>query len=266
MKKVGLIAGEGTLPVEFVRAAHQRGEKVIVLALKDLASPQLGVDADKVYWLKFGQYGKALFLLLKERINRIVLLGKVRRDIVYKKDAYDDEGRDIFKNLKNKRDYSILSEITARLEKLGIEVIAPSEYLSHLLPEKGVLTGQGSGTDLEEDMKFGYITAKELAGMDIGQTIIVKDRTVVAAEAMEGTDATIERGRDIAGDGCVMVKVSRPDQDMRWDVPTVGPDTIKRLAINKYRGLAIESERMFLLDKEKCIELAKEAGIMIKVF
>ena len=266
MKKIGLIAGGGVLPIEFVESAHLRGEKVIVLAFKDMASTELLEKADKVYWLKLGQSGKALFLLLKERLNRVALLGKVSRENIHKNTVYDRETREVFGAIKNKKDYSILKEVTRRLEKLGVKVIDPSEYLVHLIPEKGILTKGFLDEKLAGDMEFGYTTAKELAGMDIGQTIIVKDRTVVAAEAMEGTDATIERGRGIAGEGCVMVKVSRPGQDMRWDVPTVGPDTIKRLAVNKYRGIAIESGKMFLIHQKKCIQLAEEAGIAIKVF
>lgn len=266
MGKIGLIAGGGLLPLEFLRSAKKRGDKVVVYAVKDITSPLLEKEADKIYWVKFGQYGKVVFLLLLERINRIVLLGKIKREVIHKDTVYDRGGRDILKSLKNKKDYSILTEITKRLSKIGIKVIDPLDYLGHLLQKKGVITEQVPSKELEEDMKFGYVTAKELAGLDIGQTIIVKDRTVVAAEAMEGTDATIERGRDIAGDGCVMIKVSRPDQDMRWDVPAVGPETIKHLARNNYSGLAIESGRMFLMEKERCMELAKEAGITIKVF
>lgn len=266
MKKIGLIAGGGALPLEFLRSARKRGDRVVVYAVRDITSPLLDAEADKIHWLKFGQYGKAVFLLLLERINRVVLLGKIKREVIHKETVYDKQSRDILGSLKNKKDYSILSEITKRLGRMGIKVIDPSEYLAHLLQKKGILTKQPPGKDIEEDMEFGYITAKELAGLDIGQTIIIKDRTVVAAEAMEGTDATIERGRDIAGDGCVMIKVSRPDQDMRWDVPAVGPETIKHLARNNYRGLAMESGRMFLIEKEKCVELAEAAGITIKVF
>ena len=266
MKKIGLIAGGGALPLEFLRSAKKSGVKVVVYAVKGITSPLLEKEAEKIYWVKFGQYGRVVFFLLLERISRIVLLGKIKREVIHKEAVYDKGSREILDSLKNKKDYSILTEITKRLGRIGIKVIDPLEYLSHLLQKKGLLTEQAPSKELEEDMKFGFLTAKELAGLDIGQTIIIKDRTVVAAEAMEGTDATIERGRDIAGDGCVMIKVSRPEQDMRWDVPAVGPETIKYLAKNNYSGLAIENGRMFLIEKERCIDLAKEAGITIKVF
>ncbi|MBD3296264.1 MAG: DUF1009 domain-containing protein, partial [Candidatus Omnitrophica bacterium] len=114
------------------------------------------------------------------------------------------------------------------------------------------------------DMELGFDVAKRISGMDVGQTVIVKDGSVVAVEAMEGTDAAITRAAEIAGKGCVMVKVSRPDQDYRWDVPAVGAGTMKLLAAHGYRGLAVESNRMYLMDKKELLELAGEAGIMVK--
>jgi UDP-2,3-diacylglucosamine hydrolase len=116
------------------------------------------------------------------------------------------------------------------------------------------------------DMLFGFESARKIAAMDIGQVVVVKDRAVVAVEAMEGTDATIERARSIAGKGCVMVKVSRPEQDMRWDVPTVGPETVARLAENSFSGMAIESGRMFFLDRDRALRLADENQIAVKAF
>jgi DUF1009 family protein len=139
------------------------------------------------------------------------------------------------------------------------------DYLEHLLPEKGVISRTVPDPRMEADIEFGYEAAKKMAGMDIGQTVIVKDRTIVAVEAMEGTDATITRGREVAGDGCVMVKVARPVQDMRWDVPTVGPDTMTKLMENGYSAVAIEAGRMYLVEKERFLKMADAAGMAVKV-
>lgn len=264
MKKIGLIAGSGTLPVEFARSARKRGEKVIVFAVKGMTSPLLDEEVDKIYWLDFGQYAKFVFFLLKERVNRLALLGKFRKEAIYR-DMYDKERQDFFKTMENKEDYTLLEGVTKRLGKLGVKVIDPSGYLSHIIPGKGVLTRHVPDAKLEEDIEFGYAAAKKLSGMDIGQAVVVKGKTVVAVEAMEGTDATIERGRRIAGDGCVAVKVSRPDQDMRWDTPTVGPVTMENLAANNFKALAIESGKMYLLEKEKLLEIADSKGIIVKV-
>ncbi|MFH1846541.1 MAG: UDP-2,3-diacylglucosamine diphosphatase LpxI [Candidatus Omnitrophota bacterium] len=266
MKRVGLIAGGGTLPIEFIRSAVRQKEQVIVFALKGMALPEIeGEGAKRVYWMDIGQYKKFAFLLLKDRVRKLALIGKVRKNVIYEKeDTHDKEYSDGLKNMKNKKDYSILEDVTGHLARIGVEVIDSIKYLAHLMPEKGVLGGVIPNKSVEEDMQFGYDTAKKLAGMDIGQTIIVKDKTVVAVEAMEGTDAAIERGYEIAGQGCVMVKVSRPEQDMRWDIPTVGAETMQNLIKNKYKALAIESKKMFLVDKQKVIDQADSAGIVVQ--
>ncbi|MBD3380346.1 MAG: DUF1009 domain-containing protein [Candidatus Omnitrophica bacterium] len=265
MAKVGLIAGGGTLPIEFILSAKNLGEKVVVFALNGMASKELEKLADRVYWLEINQYKKFLFLLLKERIRHIALVGKVPKNVVYSSsEGADEEYVKSLGGLPDRKDYSILEEVTRHLKKIGVEVVDNMRYLSHLIPEKSLLTDTQPDEMTMEDIKFGYDTAKRIAGMDIGQTVIVKHKAVVAVEAMEGTDAAIERAYDIAGEDCVMVKVSRPDQDMRWDVPTIGPDTIKLLARSKYSALAIESGKMYVVEKERVITEADAAGISIE--
>jgi len=265
MGKIGLVAGAGMLPLEFVRAAKGQGEKVVVFAIQGIADPGIEEAADRTYWVDIGHYKKYVFFLLKERIRQLVLLGKIKKNAIYDKERYDSEGQALMRGLRDKKDSSIFEEITARLKLIGVEVIEGTRYLSHLLPEKGVLSQTAPDARLKEDIRFGYDAAKKLAGMDIGQTVVIKDKTVVAVEAMEGTDATIERARSVAGKGCVMVKVSRPDQDFRWDIPTVGPDTITRLSENGFRALAIESGRMFLLEKQNVVERANSENMVVEV-
>jgi DUF1009 family protein len=264
MDKVALIAGGGTLPLEFIRSAKKTGDKVVVFALNKMASPELDKEADKIYWLDIGQYAKFVFFIMKERVRKLAFIGKVDKSIIYKEKKQDDQTREGLKTLKDKKDYSIMEEITRRLKQVGIEVIDGKKYLSHLLAEKGLLSKTTPDERIEEDIEFGFETAKKLAGMDIGQTVVVKNKTIVAVEAMEGTDATIDRAGPIAGDGCVMIKVSRPQQDMRWDVPTVGLETMKKLAENKFSALAIESGRMYLVEKDKFIEMADSSNIAVK--
>jgi len=265
MKKIGLIAGGGTLPLEFVRAVKKTGDSVVVFALVGMASPEIENEADKVYWLKIGQFAKFIFLLLKERIRDLAMLGKVSKNVIYQTETHDATGRDLLKKVKDKKDYSLLKEITRRLKHIGVEVVDAKRYLTHLSPGRGLLTRTAPNKAIGLDIRFGYDAARRLADMDIGQTVVVKGQTIVALEAMEGTDSTIERAADIAGPGCVMVKVSRTRQDMRWDVPTVGPATMERIIKGKYSAIAIESGSMFLLEKEKFIQMADEAGIIIEV-
>jgi len=264
MGKVGLVAGKGKLPLEFVRSAKAAGDSVVVFAINGMASPQLEEETDNIYWLNVGQFGKFIFLLLKEKIRQLAFIGKVEKSTIYDEDAHDDEARRTLKSAQDKKDYSILEVITRRLGRFGIEVIDGRRYLSCLLPEKGVLSRRVPDARVKEDIGFGFNIAKKLAGMDIGQTVVVKDKAVVAVEAMEGTDATIERASSIAGTGCVMIKVSRPNQDMRWDIPTVGPETMTRLSENKFSALAVENNKMFMVEKEKLIRIADDNNIVVE--
>ncbi|MBU1083874.1 MAG: UDP-2,3-diacylglucosamine diphosphatase LpxI [Candidatus Omnitrophota bacterium] len=264
MKRIGLIAGGGALPFEFIKSAKRTGSKVIVFAIKGMADAKIAEHADKIYWMDIGQYKKFLLLLLKERIRNIAMIGKVEKNVVYDRKKYDGKGWRTIENLKGKEDYSVLAEVTRHLNRFGINVLEPGQYLAHLIPQIGVLTRAMPDKKIEKDILFGYDMAKKLAGEDIGQTIIVKNGTVVAVEAMEGTDRTIDRAGKIAGDGCVMVKVSRPDQDMRWDIPTVGVETMKRLEKNRFAALAIESGRMFLVDRREFLYIADNANIIVQ--
>ncbi|MFQ5952345.1 MAG: LpxI family protein [Candidatus Omnitrophota bacterium] len=265
MGKIGLIAGSGVLPLEFIRSVKEQGDKVVVFAIQGMASPELEKEADRTYWLNVGQYKKFAFLLIKERVRKLAFVGKVEKSVIYDKENYDKEAREGLKKLQDRKDTSIFNEITKRLNSAGIEVIESTRYLSRFLPEKGVLSSAAPDSRVKEDISFGHNIAKKIAGMDVGQTVIVKDKSVVAVEAMEGTDETISRAKKIAGDGCVMVKVSRPDQDMRWDVPAVGLSTMTGLIENGFSALAIESGKMFLLEKEKMLEMADKAQMVVEV-
>ncbi len=265
MGKVGLVAGAGILPLEFIREAKKQGEKVVVFGIRDMADPCIEKEADKVYWVEVGQYKKYAFFLMAERIHKLAFLGRVKRNMVYARDAYDDEGASLMKSLSDKTDGSIFDEITSRLKMIGVEVIEGTRYLSHLVPPKGVMTKSDIDGHVEEDIAFGYKIAKKMADEDIGQTVIIKDKAIVAVEAMEGTNSTIDRAGAIGGEGCVMVKVCRPDQDLKWDIPTVGVNTMEHLSENKFSALAIESEKMFLLEKDEFLIKAEEAGIAVKV-
>ena len=267
MGKVGLIAGGGALPIEFARRARAKGDIVIVFAVRDMASPSIEREADRVYWMKVTQYKKFIFLLFRNRIKKLALIGKIDKSVIYEDNGPKDrEYVKAMSRLDDKKDYSILEEFTRRLRRIGVEVIDGMEYLSHLLPPSGILGSAQPDERIQRDMEFGFKAARELAGMDIGQTVIVKDRNIVAVEAIEGTDAVIERAGKLAGPGCVMVKAGRPAQDLRWDVPTVGPETMKRLVENAFSAIAIESGKMFLAEKEKFVALADAAGVVIKVF
>jgi len=185
-------------------------------------------------------------------------VGKVSKHTIYN-GTYQNE----LKEIKDKKDYTVFDEAVKRLNKLGINIIHMTSYLSHLLVSEGVLGKHEPDEMIQQDVDFGYRTAKKIADMDIGQTVIVKGKNIVAVEALEGTDATIDRAGKIAGQGCVMVKVARSAQDMRWDVPAVGPDTINKLAANRFKAIVIQSKKMFIVGKKEFLRTADNAGIVV---
>ena len=264
-KRIGVIAGAGDLPIFFAEKAKEKGTKVIGFAIEEMASPEFDAACDRAHRLSIGQIKKFILLLFTERIKKIVMLGKVDKSIIYRYVKKDGKAKEMLKKAEDKSDYTLLGKLTSELKKIGVEVIDGVEYLKDFLPPKGILTkNKPSKTELE-DIEFGVKKAKEVARLDVGQTIVVKNKSIVSVEAMEGTDSTIERAAKICGEGFSVVKVARPMQDMRWDVPVVGVDTIKIIAKNKGSVLAMEEKKMFLVDKEACVELANSKGISIIV-
>lgn len=265
MEKIGLIAGGGKLPVIFAQEARKKGEKVVAFAIKGMTSPELGEFCDKVHWLGVNQIPKFLLLLVAERLKKIAMLGKVDKSVIYKRLPKKKEKLNLLEASKDKSDYGLLDKITREFEKRGVKVINGIEYLQNLFPPKGVLTKKHPSKEDLLNISFGFKIAREMARLDVGQTVVVKDKTVISAEAMEGTDQTIERAAKICKEGFVVIKVSRPNQDMRWDVPVVGPDTVKLIVKNKGSALAFEEKKMFIVEKETCVKLADDHDISLVV-
>ena len=264
--RIGLVAGEGKLPIVFSIAAKDKGDTVIAFGLKGTTDPALEKHVHRIHWIEWGKWQKALFLAAGERINKIVMLGKLRKETFFKQDdALDGEAKEILKKLGDKKDYAILNEATKYLKKIGIDVVDSTTYLGDLIPKKGTLTKRDPEEREWADIEFGQEVAKKLSGYDIGQTIAVKEKAVIALEAMEGTDETILRAGALVKGGFVVVKVARPDQDMRFDVPLVGPDTMKALVKAGASVLALEADKTLLMDKEEVIKLADENKISIVI-
>lgn len=266
MGRIGLVAGEGKLPLVFAKAAKKKGDTLIVFGLKGVADEGLADYADKIHWLDWGSLKKGLMLLAVERIGHIVLLGKLKKELFFKDSAgLDEDAKKAIKKLGDKKDYAILNEAADILSKVGVKIIDPTEYLADLIPKKGILTKRQVQESEWRDIDYGRLVGKSLSGFDVGQTIIVKDKTIIAVEAMEGTDAAIARAGSIVKGGFTVVKVARPDQDMRFDVPLVGPDTVKTLAASGGGVLALEADKTLLMDREEVVRLADEKNISIAI-
>lgn len=258
-----MIAGEGPFPVLFARMARQAGRRVVACAVVGAAVPEVEGAADKTYWVKLGKIGKILEHFRDEGINDLVMCGRIRKEIFFKNPAIDSVGLKLLAGLKDMRTASILSSCAEFLEKQGFSVKSSVTFLGEYLATAGVMTKRKPDKREREDIEFGVKMAQALADLDIGQTVVVKDRIVVAAEAVEGTDETIDRAGRIAGEGCVVVKTNSPRRDMRFDVPTVGLNTIERMKRAGASVLAVQAGQTLLLEKERLLANADSAKISV---
>ncbi len=261
--KLGIIAGDGRFPVIIADAAGKNGYETIVVAHTGLTSPDIENAADKVYWTKLGQLSALINILKKEEITEAIMAGGVSKRLMFTNIMPDIKALALLARLKDRKDDTILRAIAGQLEKEGITINAATAYIKTILAENGTLTKTGPEADEWEDIRFGTVIAKEIGRLDIGQCIIVKNRAVIAVEAVEGTDETILRGGRLANGGAVVIKLCKPDQDTRFDLPTVGPATIARMAETKSRVLAIEAGLTVMIDKDQMLRAADEAGISV---
>lgn len=264
MKKLGLISGAGELPKVIADEARARGYMVTVIALEPLADSALSVHADEIKVVNIGKLNEIIESIKGSGIKEAVMAGKVPKSLLYKSRITPDwRAIRLLFSLKDRSDDSILLAIAKELEKDGITLLNTTEFCTDILTPEGILTGDGISDDEWRDIQFGYRIAKEIGRLDIGQTVVVKNQAVMAVEAIEGTDETIKRGGYYAGEGAVVVKVSKPDQDMRFDVPVAGLDTLKAMVSVKARVLAMEAEKSILLQRKDFIKGAEGAGISV---
>jgi DUF1009 family protein len=264
MKKLGLIAGTGELPIAIAGEARALGYTVIAIGLEPLADKSLSSQVDEIKWVNVGKLGEILDSLKQYGIKEAVMAGKVSKTLLYKsKITPDIRAIKLLFSLKDRSDDSILLAITNEIEKEGIRLLDITRFSSNLLTQEGVLTNDKLTDDEWKDISFGWRIAKEIGKLDIGQTVVVKNQAVMAVEAIEGTDEAIKRGGKLAGNGAVVVKVSKPNQDMRFDVPAVGLITLRTMADVSARVLCIESKKSILLNRDKIIEESKKAGISL---
>ena len=264
MKKLGLIAGKGELPKAVASEAKAQGYTVIAIALDPLVDKSLSSYVDEMKRVNIGKFGTIINSMKKYGIKEAVMAGKVSKTLLYKSKIVPDlRAIKLLFSLKDRSDDSILITITKELEKEGIKLLDITMFTSSLLTPDGVLTKRRPTEDEWKDIEFGWRIAKEMGRLDIGQTVIVKKQAVMAVEAIEGTDEAIKRGGMLAGNGAVVVKVSKPNQDMRFDVPVVGLNTLKAMVEVDARVLSVEAKNSIFLNREKIIEKSNEAGISI---
>jgi hypothetical protein len=262
--RYAIIAGNGHFPFLVLDAARDQGIEPLVVGIQEEASPELGRTARALHWVSLGEVGKLLDLLSAEGVNKVVLAGQVKHAQVFSSIPADGLVKRVLGSMHRKSTDALILAFVRMLEGRGIQVVDSTLFLKPLLPAAGVLTRRAPDPEEAADIAYGREIAKKIAGLDIGQTIIVAERVCVAVEAMEGTDAAIERAAGLSnGRRLVVVKVSKPHQDMRFDVPVVGRKTIQVMARSNARALAVDAGRTLLFDRQALIEDANQAGITI---
>jgi DUF1009 family protein len=260
---LGLIAGNGDFPVLIAQAAKREGKRVIVAGYKGEASRALAPLADQFFWVGLGELEMLVRRFKGEGVRDILLAGGVDKKKMFAPFRGDARGRSLWEGLSQRRDDFILRRFAEELEKEGFRVRPSTALLPSLLAPKGVLTRRGPTAEEEKDIAFGWPLAKAVGRLDIGQCLVVRDQAVLAVEAIEGTDETIRRGGRLARKDAVVIKVSKPGQDLRFDLPAVGEQTVQVMHEVKARVLAVEAGRTVIFNREATIRLADRYQITI---
>jgi len=263
----GLIAGNGRFPFLVLQGARSQGIEMAVIAIKEEADAELAKFAQKLHWVSLGELSKAIELLKREGVTQAVMAGQVKHNKIFSAIRPDWKLAKLLFALPKKNTDSLIGAVAKVLGDEGIQLVDSTVFLKPLLPEAGVLTNRAASEGESADMAYGLGIARNIAAMDIGQTVVVSSQACVAVEAMEGTDETITRAARIAsGKPLVVIKVSKPKQDMRFDVPVVGLPTIATMKAAGATALAIDAGRTLLFDRNELIAAANKAGITIQAF
>lgn len=267
MARIGLIAGNGRFPFLALQGARSLGHDVTVVAVKEEAFPELedaarDAGAD-LHWVSLGHLGKCIKVLRQANVSQAVMAGQVKHAKIFSGIVPDLTFLSVLTKLTARNTDALISAVADVLRREGIELLNSTVFLEPLMARPGTLTRRAPDDEEREDLEFGYRMADALAALDIGQTIVVRHKAVVAVEAMEGTDAVIRRAGEIAGPGTRVVKVAKPKQDMRFDVPVVGVATIDTMRQAGATAMSIDAGKTLIVDGDRFVDAANAAGIAI---
>ncbi|MFZ2958293.1 MAG: UDP-2,3-diacylglucosamine diphosphatase LpxI [Candidatus Ozemobacteraceae bacterium] len=265
MPPIGLIAGNGRFPLFFAESASRSGNEVVAVAIREETNPELEKLVKEIHWFHVGELQGMIDMFLKRGIDRLVMAGKITKTRMFNHLKPDARLLRVFEKTPLRNDDALLKALAGEFIAEGIHVCDSTTFLSALLPQAGTLTKRAPTEQEWLDIRYGYGIAKQIAGLDIGQTVVVKNCAILAVEAIEGTDEAILRGGKLGNGEVTVVKVARPQQDMRFDLPVVGLETIRSLTQVKARCLAIEEKKTLLLDRDELIAQADAADLAITV-
>lgn len=263
METIGLIAGNGSFPVLFARTARREGVRVVAVAHRGETEAEIDNWVDSVTWVKVGQLDTIIRTFHAHGVRRAVMAGGIRKASFLEDFAPDERGKRFLERLPSWGDDALLRGVASELEREGIRVVESTVFLSSILTPDGLLTGTEPSPAQWQDVHFGMEVAKAIGHWDIGQTVVVKSGIVLAVEALEGTDAALRRGGELGGGGAVAVKVSKPGQDLRFDVPAIGPNTVAVCRAAGIALLALEAGKTLLLERAALLDAADKAGLTI---
>jgi hypothetical protein len=253
MDAIGIIAGGGRLPFVGAAEAHAQGRRVVAVGVRGETDPALAEAVDVLHWVRLGQLGAVVKTFRREGVSEALLLGMVDIRHLFSNIRPDLLGARVLFKARDLRGDSVLEAIVETLEGEGIAILETPPFLTPLLLPAGLLTRRAPNRTEQRDIALGREVARQIAGLRVGQTVVLKNGTVVAVESVEGTDAAIRRGGQLARGGVVVVKVARADQDLRFDLPTIGPDTLAALRDAGATALALDAGRTLLLDRQRFV-------------
>jgi len=261
--KQGLIAGDGILPVRMAQHAKENGLEVVCISLADDNLRELKKYCSKVYSCHPGEVNRIEKILKDEEIKQLTFLGKVHKKVLLKLNKFDKRAIELLKEAVRLNDDQVMLMIIEQMAQIGIEVLDQTIFIKNLMIPAGVL-GKHKPTDVQmEDVDYGFWLAKEMGNLDVGQSVVIKDKMIMAVEAIEGTDACIKRGAKLAKRDAVVVKVAKPHQDKRFDIPVIGLKTLKTMHRKGASVIAVEAGETIIVDQEKVIEYADSHNIII---
>ncbi len=263
MKKIGLIAGGGQFPIIFSKTARLKGFSVHALAHVNQTDPELENHVDEIKWIHLGQIKRLVTFFKSCRVTEAVMMGTIIKPNLFEEMRPDSLAVSIISSMKHTHDDAILRALADLLEQEGISIRSSTFLFPEILAEKGCWTKRKPSAAEQADMDLGWELAKEIGGLDIGQCIVVAGGSVMAVEAIDGTDETIKRGGILGSGNAVVIKVSKPNQDLRFDIPAVGIDTVRVMSESGAKALAIESGKVIVFEKEEMIAFSDTCGISI---
>ncbi|NCU38809.1 LpxI family protein [Candidatus Saccharibacteria bacterium] len=264
METLGLLSGIGHLPVDVAQSAKAMGYRVVAIGVVPGVDQELAASVDAYYDIHIGKLGKIVDTLKKNNVSKVTMIGKVTKEILYSEGAIIPDFRAIklLASLPDRKDDTIMSAIVKELENEKMQVMDQTLLIQPLLPAPGVLSKRQPTAEELEDIDFGFQVAKEIGRLDIGQTVVVKNKAVMAVEAIEGTDACILRGGTL-GKGVIVAKTAKPAQDNRFDMPSVGTKTIESMIAAGAAGIVMEAGRTLLVERERTLALADEHNMFV---